>query len=165
MNYWASMNLIEGNVYLGNIDAAENVQELQNKKIKRVLTVASYIKPNYDPSLKIEQIQFDVNDMPSQNIYKYFKDALYFMDKSQDNILVHCAAGYSRSATIVVAYFMWKKQWPFDKTLKWAQTKRLIGPNSGFQEQLKIFEKELIKNSYDLEKIDFTADIKWDASW
>ena len=31
--------------------------------------------------------------------------------------------------------------------------KKSVGPNPGFSKQLKIFENELIKNEYDLDKI------------
>ena len=43
---------------------------------------------------------------------------------------------------------------------KFVLEKRLVGPNYGFMEQLKLFEQELIKNNYDLDKIKFN-EIKW----
>ena len=48
----------------------------------------------------------------------------------------------------------------FDDALKFVKGKRrVVCPNSGFQEQLKLFEKLLIENNYDIDKIKF-QDIK-----
>ena len=62
-------------------------------------------------------------------------------------------AGVSRSATIVIAYLMWKKKMKFDEAFSFVQKKRTIVPNYGFKQQLKLFEKELEKNEYDINKI------------
>ena len=50
-----------------------------------------------------------VNDDSDENIYHYLDEAIAFIKESIDlnkNILVHCAAGASWSATIVIAYLM-----------------------------------------------------------
>jgi len=51
-------------------------------------------------------------DVPSQNILAYFENACQFIDSvlktSYGKILVHCFAGVSRSATIVIAYLVKK---------------------------------------------------------
>ena len=40
----------------------------------------------------------------------YFDSTIEFIDKNRKNtnVLVHCVKGISRSATIVIAYIMWK---------------------------------------------------------
>ena len=51
----------------------------------------------------------------------------------------------------------------FDDALKFVKEKRrVVCPNYGFQEQLKIFEKNLIENNYNIDKIKF-KDIKWEC--
>jgi len=53
-----------------------------------------------------------VMDVPSTNILSYFDNASQFIDSvlktSFGKILVHCYAGVSRSATIVIAYLIKK---------------------------------------------------------
>ena len=70
-------------------------------------------------------------------------------------------AGASRSATIVVAYLMWKEKMKYKDAMDFVKQKRfIIYPNLGFRDQLKKFEEELIKNEYDINKISFD-EISW----
>ena len=65
-------------------------------------------------------------------------------------------AGVSRSASIVIAYLLWKERKSYNETYFYVKNKRrYIGPNQGFVNQLKYFEQKLKENNYDLEKIDF----------
>ena len=52
-------------------------------------------------------------------------------------------AGVSRSATIVIAYIMWKHGLSSDKALKKVKEIRPVHPNSGFRYQLKVLDKVL----------------------
>lgn len=60
---------------------------------------------------------------------------------SQSNVLVHCTAGVSRSATIVVAYLMRKHRQKLQTVLKHVKEKRRIEPSENFIDQLQIWEE------------------------
>ena len=97
----------------------------------------------------------DVIDMDYENIIQYFGECLNFI-KGNEKTLVHYGAGVSRSATIVIAYIMWTKKMKYEEAFRFVKKKRNnVHPNSGFIEQLKIFENILIENDYDIDKIDF----------
>jgi protein-tyrosine phosphatase len=60
------------------------------------------------------------------------------------NVLVHCHAGVSRSATLVIAYLMQEKRLTFDEAFSYASKFRpVIFPNQGFQKQLKEWQRLL----------------------
>lgn len=52
-------------------------------------------------------------------------------------MLVHCAAGVSRSASFIIAYLINKKEMLFPDAYKYVKERRkVIRPNSGFEKQL-----------------------------
>ena len=137
------VNKITEKIYLGNIDGARNTQFFKKEKITHIISLAGKMfTPIYD-----------------KNIIKYFKECFDIIEKA-DKIFIHCMAGVSRSATIVISYLMWKEKKSLEETLKKVKEKRFVSPNFGFMEQLKIFEKLLKENNYDLNKIDLNS-VKW----
>ena len=105
--------------------------------------------PNYKEEDKFNHKVFEVEDCATQNIIQYFGECINFI-KENDKILVHCMAGASRSATIVIAYIMWEQKMSSQDALDFVSKKRsIICPNEGFIDQLKIFEKLLKDNNYD----------------
>lgn len=65
-------------------------------------------------------IRVDILDEDDKLIYKHFKDAYEFIDRALSEndtniVLVHCAQGKSRSATLTIMYLMKKQQWSFQK--------------------------------------------------
>ena len=116
--------------------------------------------PNYKSEDGFIHKKIAIIDLSNQNIIKYFGECLNFIN-GEEKVLVHCMAGASRSATIVVAYLMWKEKMKYKDAMDFVKQKRfIIYPNFGFRDQLKKFEEELIKNEYDINKISFD-EITW----
>ena len=157
------MDEIIENLYLGGYGAAQNIQQLKEKGVKKVLSVMELSEgPTYNPD-EFKQLKFDISDIETQNIIQIFGECLKFI-KGDDKILVHCMVGASRSATIVIAYLMWTKKLKFDEAFDFVRSKRqIVCPNDGFQSQLKLFEKLLIENDYNIDKINF-KEINWKPS-
>ena len=102
------MNKITDKVYLGDFFGASDEKEIVKNNIKRVYSCCGPLSPTYDDK-SINQKRIELNDTDVTNIIKYFKDAIKFIDES-DKVFVHCFAGVSRSATLIIAYFMWKEK-------------------------------------------------------
>ncbi|OEH77672.1 hypothetical protein cyc_08641 [Cyclospora cayetanensis] len=59
-------------------------------------------------------------------------------------VLIHCKEGVSRSATLAIAFLMWKLRLPFAEAFEWMRKRRAIcSPNTGFTFQLLLLQKRL----------------------
>lgn len=85
-----------------------------------------------DEDEKISQHFFDIHKVISEAVSK------------NKNVIVHCAAGMSRSATLVIAYLMIENRWHYEEAYNFVKKRRpLIQPNIGFVKQLKALEYRL----------------------
>ena len=149
------MDKITDNLWLGNASVARNINLLKANGINKVLSIMNNPPHTYKESDKIILKYINIYDKPRENIVQYFGECINFIE-GKDKVLVHCIFGKSRSASIVVAYLMWKEKRSLDDALNFVNQKRSIAtPNIGFQKQLKIFEELLKANKYNLSKIDF----------
>lgn len=81
------------------------------------------------------------------NLSRYFYQAADFIDsalRANGQVLVHCHAGISRSATIVAAYLMIKRHMTAQEAIRVIRTHRSIRPNSGFLQQLCDLNESLL---------------------
>lgn len=150
-------------LFICNWNTANDVNLLNRHKIKVVITLTQEEKPKAVleayKALGIEYYHIRIDDSPSAPIHNYFNTTYKIIRDSIDggkNVLVHCHAGVSRSATIVLYYLMQilHESLP-DKTplelykiaFETVQRKRpIIQPNYGFQQQL-IQAFEMKKNA------------------
>jgi len=122
-------------VYLGNSDGALEKELLKSKGITHILICASYI-PDYYPN-DFKYLQLLLQDDQNQKLTEYFPVANKFIEEAK-GVYVHCAAGVSRSASIVIAYLMVINKWDFEKAFEYVKLKRKqIDPNPSFINQLK----------------------------
>ena len=153
----------EEKLWLGSFDLG-NVDILKEKGITKILSLMDGDPSNFSyKEYGFNQKIINIMDFDSENIIQYFGECLNFI-KGNDKVFVHCAAGESRSATIVIAYLMWKNKMVFDKAYDFVKQKRSrIYPNFGFRQQLQMFEKLLLENGFNISNIYFRS-IKWKPS-
>ncbi|XP_012434878.1 uncharacterized protein LOC105761573 isoform X1 [Gossypium raimondii] len=94
--------------------------------------------------LKLVRMAVPIRDMESENLLDYLDACIDFIDRSrkEGSVLVHCFAGVSRSAAIIMAYLMRAEQLSQEDALEsLKQSCEFVCPNDGFLEQLKMFEE------------------------
>lgn len=130
---------------MGSQDVAHKIEILDKFKVTHILNVASHVNNIYPE--KYTYLTMDLRDLPDFPISKAFPEAIDFIDnvmKSGGCVLVHCNAGISRSATIVLAYLMKAKAMSLNDAFTYLRSKRPSSfPNPGFMIQLKTFEDML----------------------
>ena len=139
-----------GGIYLGDFPGAHEISKINKYDIKAVLTCADRIKIQYSPSLISDHLTLPADDIEDYDMKQHFDVAFEFIDKNRKNgsVYVHCMAGISRSATIVIAYLMKTDKMSFIEAGTFVRNKRsVVSPNSGFCMQMLDYEKELNQNS------------------
>ncbi|NWI71708.1 DUS19 phosphatase, partial [Todus mexicanus] len=83
-------------------------------------------------------------DLPETDITSYFPDCFEFIEKakSQDGVvLVHCNAGVSRAAAVVIGFLMHSERLSFARAFSVVKNARPAAcPNPGFMEQLHKYQ-------------------------
>ncbi|RKP25622.1 protein-tyrosine phosphatase-like protein, partial [Syncephalis pseudoplumigaleata] len=86
----------------------------------------------------------ELQDVEEANLLQHLPMTCRFIEEAlsrQDQrVLVHCQAGVSRSAAVVIAYIMKMERLPYEQALAYVQTTRAsVCPNAGFSEQCQLF--------------------------
>nr|KJB46201.1 hypothetical protein B456_007G352400 [Gossypium raimondii] len=91
--------------------------------------------------LKLVRMAVPIRDMESENLLDYLDACIDFIDRSrkEGSVLVHCFAGVSRSAAIIMAYLMRAEQLSQEDALEsLKQSCEFVCPNDGFLEQVML---------------------------
>jgi len=85
----------------------------------------------------------EVDDVEDENLLEHLPATNRFIQQGLDGgggVLVHCAMGKSRSATVVIAFLMQKHQiTPSEALSHLRQARSICEPNHGFMKQLELF--------------------------
>ncbi|XP_043103118.1 dual specificity protein phosphatase 26-like [Puntigrus tetrazona] len=129
------------NLYIGNMDIAENCSEIRRHRFTHVLNCAHSSRRGgeiYD-GMGITYMGIDAHDSPTYDMSVNFNKAAEFIHaalKQRGKILVHCHVGVSRSATVVLAYLMLKQNVTLVEAIQKVKEGRGVYPNRGFLRQL-----------------------------
>lgn len=142
-----SCNEIVPRLYLGDICVATNKQEISRLGITDMITIE--IKPlspgDLAPSVK-RYLYINVMDHSKQDIMSHFETSNEFIETAlkvpSNKVYVHCVAGISRSASLVIAYIMKTRLMDYYEAFEMVKEKRrVVDPNEGFVRQLTLYHK------------------------
>ncbi|KAI8932282.1 hypothetical protein NX059_010479 [Plenodomus lindquistii] len=151
---WVDLVPRTGRLYIGGLYALYQTDLIAAAGITHVLSVI-----DYDPLLQekfqhLKHYHIRADDHPNADLLQYFEDGVRYIDcalsgKSKGGggeegekggVFVHCAMGKSRSATLVVAYLMWKYGMDATSALEQlCEGRPVCDPNPGFKEQLEVW--------------------------
>lgn len=142
-----------GNAYsvIGNYATKESdlLEEMKAKVVISALTEEEYedymIAKEDFPDIEWHRLVID-DDEEERISEHFFKVHLIIKEALIDNknVVVHCAAGMSRSPTLVIAYLMIENRWGYEEAINFVKKRRpIVEPNIGFVKQLKALEFKL----------------------
>ena len=146
-------------LYLGSIKAAKNIKKLKEFNITYILDCSNYIihEQKQEITNNIHKLYIPINDTLSENLSPIMDISLEFINNaitSNNNILVHCYMGVSRSVSLIIGYLMKYHKYNLKESLHLIECKReFVRPNTNFLIQLQNMEKELFNTkSYIIER-------------
>ena len=135
-------------LYLCSDSAATNKEVIDFKHITHIINVTFNIPNVFEPLIVYQNIV--VKDLEDENLSEHFSSTYEFIEKAlnenaSNNVLVHCNAGISRSASIVISYLLQKRKFAnYKDAYAYVKARRpIIYPNEGFVQQLIALENKL----------------------
>ena len=126
-------NIID-NIYLGNFQSHKNFNG-------SIINLSDY---DYTINNKYNLLRINISDSrdANENIAQYFTKCIDFIETNKDdNILIHCNEGVSRSVIIVLAILIKKYNYDLKNAIEFVKSKRThpTAPKKHFLKQLLSF--------------------------
>jgi protein-tyrosine phosphatase len=145
----AGLSQISNDLYLGACPQPEHLAHLQSLGITHVVSAlratdrakVAFIAPHF------QTLQLNLDDSIQQDLVSVLPGFLDFIGQAQSShplgrVLIHCEAGVSRSASLVIALMMQRHKLSFFDAYRMVQAKRPQAlPNLGFASQLQGLER------------------------
>jgi len=128
------------NIYLGSAFNAASYYTLKELKIKTIFNITKEISNYFKDDFTY--VRYNLYDNNKEHIRTYLKDAYKKIRKHQrkekdNNILIHCFMGASRSATIVIFYLMKRYNYTFDEAFAFIKSLRpIVNPTFRFAKDI-----------------------------
>ncbi|KAL8970682.1 MAG: hypothetical protein Q9183_001401 [Haloplaca sp. 2 TL-2023] len=135
----------DANLYIGGLFTLKRKEALKTANITHVLSVLTL---PLDAALfeGYQQSIIDLDDDEDADIIQHFPASNAFIREALrggGGVLVHCAMGKSRSATLIIAYLLSNQisQTPNEALLLLRQARPMAEPNPGFWSQLELYHR------------------------
>ncbi|KAF8196801.1 protein-tyrosine phosphatase-like protein [Mycena galopus ATCC 62051] len=140
-------------VYLSDYFSARDEKVLAEFNITHVISVLD--RDCHIPECIPEdhKLRISIPDRSDVDIQKYLTQTTEFMtaalaESEDNNVLVHCFQGVSRSATVVCAYIVATTYMTASESIAYTQSKRsIVCPNLGFRNQLQAWSIQFYGNN------------------
>lgn len=141
-------------LYISNILTAKAyLSATPPASFPKITHVLSIHNGSQDPEQDIDVVEgctivnkvINIPDTEQSNLLEHFPKICYFihtaLQNKQSEVLVHCRAGISRSASAITAYLVWARRESWLDALEFVASKRaIVCPNAGFLAQLELWE-------------------------
>jgi hypothetical protein len=132
---------ITDRIYLGSIEGTDP-SILKKYGITHIINAAK--DATYTTTLPRVNLRLD--DVPQENLFRVLEPSKItirrILEKSDNRVLIHCMAGVSRSASVLIYFLMKERGLGYDQALDFLrQSRPIVNPNEGFEKTLREVEK------------------------
>lgn len=143
---WVDLVPRTGKLYIGGLYALYQTDLIKAAGITHVLSVIDYEPLHQEKFQHLKHYHVQAEDDPNEDLLQHFKATNQYINDGlkHGGVFIHCAMGKSRSATMAVAYLMWKYGKTWEEALEQlCEGRPVCDPNIGFKEQLGIYQRML----------------------
>jgi protein-tyrosine phosphatase len=147
ITFYSQPTHIIDNIYLGSAYNASHYDTLINNNIKLILNITTEISNYYESLDNFIYKNYKINDNNKESIKKYLLDTyeiinlFQLQNNNNNNILIHCFMGASRSVSVVIYYLMKKHNMSLANSIIYIKKKRqIINPTILFYKELNEFD-------------------------
>ena len=143
--------IIPNKLYLGNNEAAKNLELLKKNNITSILICGYFLSEFFPNEFNYKTLEFEDNEF--EIITFALVKGINFIDDNKC-VFVHCRMGVSRSSSVVISYLMFHFKITYEEAYEYVlKKKNNIQPNENFIKQLKDFEEMIKVCNYDKKMI------------
>jgi protein-tyrosine phosphatase len=138
-------------LYLTCRATARDVNQLTSLGITHVLSILEDA-PIFPSSIPLRKLHVSISDYDGVDILTHLPTTTSFIrdalaESPSNRVMVHCAMGISRSATVVIGYLIATSQMtPHEALLAVRKKRAIVRPNRGFMSQLYEYHSSLQAN-------------------
>ena len=133
--------IIPKKLYLSSVVGARNIDKLIENGITHIINITDFLENYFESNSRFTYLKIPIPDSINIKIVDHFDISFNFIDNALLNngrVLVHCFAGKSRSASIVIGWLMKNEKMSYENALQYVRNYRpCVEPNLGFCCQLK----------------------------
>ncbi|EGG01571.1 uncharacterized protein MELLADRAFT_117771 [Melampsora larici-populina 98AG31] len=139
-----NMNKIIPKLFIGDFNSSQSINSLKSNQIQ---SIVSAMKQSYEPPSGFNLFRVPIDDTDKTNVCEWFDVVGNWIQARLDDpngmgVLVHCAAGVSRSTTLVAAYLMKAQKLTAEEAVFYISSKRpQVQPTEFFIYQLEMYER------------------------
>jgi hypothetical protein len=150
-------NEIIPGLFLGSMNSSFEVMILQQFQIHNVIVCGPFLpeflqNSHLERQYPIRYLRIPVADSIDEELIRYLPIVCRFIDEClvqrQEGILVHCQAGISRSASVIIAWLMYQQHIDYSQAFTIVQSQRnFIHPNERFMKDLQTIWNGMIETN------------------
>ncbi|KAJ6561234.1 protein-tyrosine phosphatase-like protein [Mycena vulgaris] len=146
-------SLIVPHLYLSDYFTAHDDTQLAKLGITHVISILDRVPTIPERIPQDKRLHISIADRADVDIQQYLTQTTEFIsaalaESQENNVLVHCLQGISRSATVVCAYLVATTSMTATESILYVQAKRsVVCPNLGFRNQLQTWSTQFYGNN------------------
>lgn len=137
-------------IYLSDGSIPHDIELMNSMRFKTIIDLSGGTSKYRIPE-NCQYVRIEIDDLCTSDILSVVDEGYVSIDdcvSRKERILIHCAMGASRSATLIICWLMTRQNMSLKDALNYCKKRRhAVRPNNGFFVSLQKLEKDILGRS------------------